>query len=232
MDITKHEYYLEDRWDFRTSLAFLRKRGVRSVLDIGCGRGAFLNALVAALPGITALGCDPNPLSTMPLSSPVRLYKTPDAVKEQVDALTLFQVIEHVEAPLDFLRQSLSRLKPGGFALISVPNHDGPVRFFADALTEIPPHHLTQWTETCLRRMAEKCGLAVLRTRREPLPDYLFASYVPEILSRHFKAEHSPRRAEFIRRFLAAPLLKFCAARKLKSLPFTGHTVLLLARKE
>ena len=72
--------------------------------------------------------------------------------------------------------------------IISVPDTAGPIRHFSSAFTDIPPHHVSRWRESTFRIGMPRLGVKVLRVAHEPLPSYLWESYLPVMI------EHSLQR--------------------------------------
>ena len=103
-------------------------------LDIGCGGGIFAES-AARLPDTqTVLGIDPTPgvlavarnhARQDPLlhqtgrleyrQTPIEGLDVPGSPAEQYDVVSMFEVIEHVERPSDFLKRVLPFVKPGGW---------------------------------------------------------------------------------------------------------------------
>lgn len=230
-DITRNEYYLPDRWDFREAIQALRSAKAHSILDIGCGRGAFLNLVKKHLPEVVCHGNDTNPAIRETLPQGVTLHVNLADAPGGLDAVTLFQVIEHMANPVDLLRESMAKVRPGGLVIVSVPDHSGPIRFFADSHTAIPPHHVSIWTPICLSSLLNKLGLNVLVQKWEPLPDYLMSSYLPKILSHKLGCLGNSLGEKIVQHFLANPVSGFCRKLKIKYLPLRGHTYLVVAQK-
>lgn len=230
-DITRNEYYLTDRWDFHVAIMAFRSAKLRSVLDIGCGRGAFLDMVTKRLSNVVCHGYDSNPAIRDALPQGFTLHSNLADAPSGLDAVTLFQVIEHVADPVGLLRKSIARVRPGGLVVVSVPDHSGPIRFFADSHTAIPPHHVSIWTPSSLDSMLNLLGLNVLTRKWEPLPDYLMEAYLPKILSHKLSCLGNQAWEARVRRFLAIPILRFCFKFKIKYLPFRGHTYLVIAKK-
>jgi len=103
-------------------------------LDIGCGGGIFAES-AARLPNTaTVLGIDPTPgvlavarnhARKDPLlhetgrleyrQTPIENLDVPKTPTEQFDVVSVFEVIEHVEHPSEFLKRVLPFVKPGGW---------------------------------------------------------------------------------------------------------------------
>ncbi|MFQ5894544.1 MAG: methyltransferase domain-containing protein [Nitrospinota bacterium] len=179
---------VDDRimWYFSWALKNLPKKG--KLLDIGCGAGTFV--AYASKEGYEASGID---FSVEAIEAGKRRFGIESLFAttleefrrgqphEIFDAITSFEVLEHVESPALFLGEMKELLKPGGRIALSVPNRDRwPVREFND----YPPHHLTQWSERSLRRLLEALGFEILQIERTPIPLSInfFYGYLVRIL--------------------------------------------------
>jgi 2-polyprenyl-3-methyl-5-hydroxy-6-metoxy-1,4-benzoquinol methylase len=96
-----------------------------SILDVGCGNGAFLKALTDhGYRNLSAADIE----NYLNLASPKQFVQcdlsydklpVPDA---SLDAITAWEVIEHLENPYNFIREAHRTLKSGGYFLVSIPN--------------------------------------------------------------------------------------------------------------
>jgi ubiquinone/menaquinone biosynthesis C-methylase UbiE len=111
-----------------------RVRGAHSVCDVGCGHGVYLTQMMLAEPGSQGVGVD---ISAGSLETASRLlsFRGIDAsryrlsqgdVQERLpvddasqDAVTCFEVIEHLERPGAALAELRRILKPGGTLCMS-----------------------------------------------------------------------------------------------------------------
>jgi SAM-dependent methyltransferase len=230
--ISANEYYVADKWEFRRALADLRAPEMRKVLDVGCGRGAFLERLRAG-GKFEAAGVESNPAAREAARAAGHVaYGTAAEAGDSApyDAACMFQVIEHLDDPFVAFDEIRRLVRPNGLIVVTMPNAVGPIRHFSDALTEIPPHHVTRWSETTVRTLAQRHEVTVVRMRFEPLPDYLWDSYVPVILERDFG---SPRIGRWLNRSgTTRRLIKLFRWVGLRNLPVTGHTLYALLRNE
>ncbi len=184
--VSAANYYLDDRWDFRESLRIIGRHRPCSVLDIGCGTGRFLSHIKARFPGINTLGQDINEGVSATLEASGHQYAGCDLSaldSGTVDCVSTLQVLEHVPDPEAYLRQVVRVTKPLGLVLVSVPDCESLVGKLPDALTELPPHHVTRWNERALRALMDRCGLTVLSAIRQPLERYLWDSYIEVALA-------------------------------------------------
>ncbi|MEK7656287.1 MAG: class I SAM-dependent methyltransferase [Elusimicrobiota bacterium] len=143
------------------------------ILDVGCANGAFLAALGPHWEkhGIEVstdlLKDSPPPKEVAVFAGGVLEYP---GAEGSFDALTLFDVLDHVSSPRAVLKKARSLLKPGG--LLSVLQGDRSSRF-AGLLGPrwyiyIPPTHLWYFSRAGLSRLLEQEGFEVLRAEYEP----------------------------------------------------------------
>lgn len=136
-----------------------------SLLDAGCGLGAFSLALGerwrvsgvdwSAFAVATAARC-----SRQERSIAANLDSwTPEP--EQYDALSLVQTLDHLRNPLAVLRRLVSGLKPGGTVLMAgVINFNSPMSFlFKNAYRLLSPNHLYYFTPRTMRNLLRRAGL-------------------------------------------------------------------------
>lgn len=95
------------------------------LLDVGCSSGAFLNAAVKL--GFRTEGVEPAPKAAATAQAAglnVRqgLLQEAGYADGQFDAITLFEVIEHLQQPLELLQECQRILRPGGILLIGTGN--------------------------------------------------------------------------------------------------------------
>jgi 2-polyprenyl-3-methyl-5-hydroxy-6-metoxy-1,4-benzoquinol methylase len=161
-------------------------RGER-VLDVGCDTGDFI-ASAARQFGLCPAGVDVAHLAAhQARANGIEAYhSTLEEAPESLSGLrviTAIDLIEHVPDPERFCRALYDRLRPGGVAYIETPNVDSTVYRFGRALcavtggrpagpcTRLFPHeHIQYFSREGLRRVAESCGLRVLRLESRTLP--------------------------------------------------------------
>jgi 2-polyprenyl-3-methyl-5-hydroxy-6-metoxy-1,4-benzoquinol methylase len=173
-------YATSDPQRFVDFLKMARIAPGSSVLDVGCGAGAFLAA--AGRAGLEARGVDINPGAAAAAAKaglpPVFTGTLKDfaaaAPEKRFDAVTMFDYFEHLDDPVDSLGLAASLLKPEGLLFVSVPNADRPLLFGRDDFDQ-PPHHLTRWTAAALSRCLEANGFAVEQVRADHLPVWEFS---------------------------------------------------------
>jgi len=132
------------------------------ILDIGCGVGEFLRFAEKYYP---CYGYEPNLEAAVKAHSRASRSMILPALNgncDEFDCITMFDVIEHIEEPIGFVKRCYDLLKPNGIIAITTPN--------ADAVSESdltkwkhykPKEHLFLHTMTSLEILFEKVGMKV-----------------------------------------------------------------------
>jgi 2-polyprenyl-3-methyl-5-hydroxy-6-metoxy-1,4-benzoquinol methylase len=140
-----------------------------TVLDVGCGTGAFLYWL-RELRRAAAWGVDFSPdvvgYVRERLGIPVAqgTMETADLPPNTFDWVTLWDVIEHDPAPRATLAKVREVLKPDGFLVLETPNVQSPVaRLFRRWWLEfgVVPRHLVFNSPRTLTALLTRCGFRV-----------------------------------------------------------------------
>ncbi len=137
--------------------------GARRVLDIGCGLGLFVYAAVRR--GWDARGVDPSePLvhfGAGRLGLPILLgdVHSADIPAQSMDAVRLWDVIEHLLDPVAVLREIHRILRPGGRLVVSTPNWNSMARIALRERWEmLVTDHFTYFTKDSLEAMLASSG--------------------------------------------------------------------------
>jgi len=94
------------------------------------------------------------------------------------DAVVTFQVMEHVPAVGDFIQECLQCLRPEGKLIVSVPSHDGFMGTEVNSILDLPPHHITQWSDRCMAAVASEFDLKLLSLDHDEIAPYHRANYL------------------------------------------------------
>lgn len=172
--------YPTERWEFEQSIQALSAEPLAPgrVLEIGSGAGYFLRQLS---PRFVAphdvLSIEYNDTARQQLQALGFQAFAADVRSEafagmagSLQAVFMFQVLEHLDG-LDALLQRLDALlAPGGSVHIAVPNIERIN--YAEAhggLLDMPPNHISRWTEGAFRALAARTGWTLCDWRVEPV---------------------------------------------------------------
>jgi SAM-dependent methyltransferase len=121
------------------------------VLDFGCGRGSFLDALKTC--GWQTYGIEPAVDGAFPRHQ--RLTVVPSSAA--FDLVIAHHVLEHVTDPLSLLRQFALAVRPGGYLFVAVPRLD-TLPTHRDYKYMLNRVHVTAYTSTCMQELLARAG--------------------------------------------------------------------------
>lgn len=140
------------------------------ILDVGCGNGFFLEALLAAgfddvwgvEPSVDACAAAPTELGGRIFNEH---FPADSLAKGSVDVITSFHLLDHVTDPVAFLCECKTLLKPGGWLLIVCHNERS---LSAKILGERSPiydvEHVFLFNLRTIRALATRAGLSAIRS--------------------------------------------------------------------
>jgi len=163
------------RWrDRKATLMEYKQSG--ALLDLGCSSGAFLDSMRSPSWKLFGIEMSPEAARSARANSGGEIFvgDVLDAPfpSESFDAITCFDVLEHLYKPRYVMRKVQDWLKPGGIFYVLVPNVDSAeARVFGSYWHGLEiPRHLFHYTPGSLRFLADSSGLKAvsLETRRNP----------------------------------------------------------------
>ncbi|HVZ18361.1 MAG TPA: class I SAM-dependent methyltransferase, partial [Terriglobales bacterium] len=197
------------------------------LLDIGCSVGFFLREAQSArwvAEGVEYSADTADLARKRGLTVHVGAVDNVDLPDQSFDAITMWDVIEHMPAPLSALVAARRLLKKGGILAIETPNVDGLFPSISLRFVPVlrfwrhpePPSHLFQFSKTTLARALKQTGYEIVRVRDDRIPiSYSFGG-LRQILRSPKYAAYS---ATFIPLALAGPWVR------------SGDTIQVLARR-
>lgn len=200
------------------------------VLDVGCGTGNFSVRCPGAYRGI-----DTNPTAVedgIRMGRNVNCAFLQNEEPDSYDVVTLFQVLEHVDDPVNFLKACVACLRPGGQLIVSTPNMNGIMGWVSNDVLNYPPHHMSWWSPLSLQAIITDIGCELVRTWEQPLQrthlqTALNALFWPRDET-HLTSSLGFRFVGLGTRLLA----HFASSKWQDGVPFIkGHTVMIVARK-
>ena len=161
----------------------------KTLLDYGCGTGAFLAH--AKKPGWTITGVEPadQPRASASVTTQAPIVSTLQQVSAQnFSTITLWHVLEHIE-DIHFMLDALkSKLADNGTIFIAVPNRNSydAQKYKEHWAAYDTPRHLWHFTQQDIRSLMKQHGL----TLQKIVPMKLDALYV-SILSETYRNERN-----------------------------------------
>ncbi|WP_235938454.1 class I SAM-dependent methyltransferase [Chitinophaga solisilvae] len=162
-----------------------------SLLDIGCGTGAFLHYMQTSGWTVTGLEPDENArhnaktlygLEPLPIE---QLFTLPAG---QYDAITMWHVLEHVHELHRYLDHIRTLLKPGGTLLIAVPNYTSPdAEHYGQywAAYDVP-RHLYHFSPSSMEKLLSSHHIRLVK--KHPM---VFDGFYVSLLSEKYKTGKS-----------------------------------------
>jgi SAM-dependent methyltransferase len=235
-------YYVAEKAEFAFARSLIRPDA--RVVEIGSGAGAFATSLPRS---VRYTGLEFNDQAIRDAQSKGLDVRKIDATDyaleapESADVVVSFQVLEHVTDPKAFLEACARLVKPTGQLIIAVPAEDSFVGQAFDSIMNMPPHHLTRWSDKALKFGVERVGFAVKSIWHEPVSD-IHRDWQRNVAVRSFLRATLGKTPSLGRTVLdrladracRAPLIgDFLFRRAISKLPFMerGHTVCIAAVK-
>lgn len=161
-----------------------------ALLDVGCASGVFLSKALDA--GWQVTGIEPSKalykeaverIGNRGTILPLTLEET-NFGEQRFDAITLWDVLEHIVEPANFMKRCRELLKPGGCLFLNVPDLDSfEARLFGRRWPLLLPEHMNYFNRPSLKLCGENSGLRLIRFGRRR--SFFSLRYVFYRLSQH-----------------------------------------------
>lgn len=159
----------------------------KRLLDIGCGTGELIN--YCSQNGYQVQGVEPNFKARKFAVEKYNLKISDDISSEYLtgnlfDCITLWHVLEHVDQPVETLRQITKLLTPEGILIIAVPNSNSwdALHYKKYWAAFDLPRHLSHFTYQTLNFLTEQNNYRLVKY----LPQKIDAFYI-SLLSEQYK---------------------------------------------
>ena len=163
-------YYQPDKAEYGYARSHLPDKG--ALLEVGCGSGAFALRLPT---GLRYRGLEFNARAVEKARAAgldVEIRALADECRSHpraYDVVCHFQVLEHVPDPAAFMADCAALLRPGGSLIVAVPAEDSFVGLAESNWLNMPPHHLSRWTDGALRSAFERIDVEPRAWWHEPV---------------------------------------------------------------
>jgi 2-polyprenyl-3-methyl-5-hydroxy-6-metoxy-1,4-benzoquinol methylase len=162
-------YYLDEKEEYNYASQYIKSS--HSVLEIGSGKGAFAQKIASQ----NYVGLEFSQ-TAMELAKQNKITILNQSIQqhsvdfpETYDVVCAFQVLEHISDPNSFIDTSLKCLKPGGLLIYSVPSADSFISLAKNNILNMPPHHVTWWSDKSLEYIGQKYNLKFIEVHHEKL---------------------------------------------------------------
>ncbi len=179
-------YYLDDKQEYEYASSFIGKSD--SVLEIGCGKGAFSTKISSKkYTGIEFSQRAAQIAGTQGIRVVNESIQAHAAKHHEVyDVVCSFQVLEHVDNINSFIQSSLNCLKTDGLMILSVPSFDSFSKYLSNLSLDMPPHHVTRWTDKALTNLTDYFDIELVEIIHEPLQMIHRHMYIKSLLKKAF----------------------------------------------
>lgn len=147
-----------------------------TLLDVGCGNGAYMAEM--AQRGFTVTGVEISPLASKVVTKrgfPVVSgdFLTATLPREAFDVVTMNHYLEHCLDPRANLKKAHELLKEGGHLIVGVPNFSSwPSRHFGSHWSDLElPRHTFHFGQAGLVRLLEACEFRIQNIRHVATAD-------------------------------------------------------------
>jgi len=148
------------------------------LLDVGCGEGQFLNTAKSL--GWLAKGLDLSPYAVeickkFGADASCIDFLGPGLESKDYDIVTMFEVLEHLTRPKEYLLKTNAILRKGGVLVITTPNFDSITRMLlSNKWSVINAEHLFYFTSASIKRLITGCGFRIIdfKVKNITLPEY------------------------------------------------------------
>lgn len=151
--------------------AVVRHKRSGRLLDVGCGTGDFL-AMMRGHPDWHVRGLEPVEAAATRAQAKYGLavdltpLESMSYPSESFDAITLWDVLEHLPEPVASLQRLAGALRPGGVVVVAVPSRDSlDARIFGSDWAGLDiPRHFSVFSERHLTAAFNQAGLDCLES--------------------------------------------------------------------
>lgn len=159
-----------------------------TILDYGCGTGDFVRKVSSK--NWQAFGYEPDEdaRSIATKKNGNNIYSTIDTIKEPVDVITAWHVIEHVPDLQETLKKLKNLLTENGYLILALPNHKSydATHYKQYWAAYDVPRHLYHFDSGIIQQLATKLKMSIHSV--QPMK---FDSYYVSLLSEKYKGSNS-----------------------------------------
>jgi len=226
-------YYMDEKEEYVYAKEYIQ--ATDKVLEVGSGKGAFAKHITSK----DYIGLDfSENAKKMAEQNGITIENEmiqdyAEKHPNSFDVVMSFQVLEHVSDSKSFIEAKVKALKTGGKMIIAVPSEDSFLKYTTNGILNMPPHHVTRWSDETLKYIGERYNLEVENIYHEKVQEI----HKKWFLNTFFKSAVTSNKlidVSLKNKFISKgfSLLSKFFTKKLKDemLP-NGHTVLVVYKK-
>lgn len=180
-------YYFSEKHEYHFAKKFIAKDS--KVLEVGCGKAAFANFLPQeAKPHYVGLEFSTQAKQMAAKNGIVieniSVEEFAKSHAQAFDVACSFQVLEHTSNPNSFIQAQIDCLKAdiltgGGrdkipYLIIAVPSEDSFLQYCVNGILNMPPHHISRFSDKTLQEIARIFNLTLLEIYHEQVqPEHI-----------------------------------------------------------
>ena len=175
-------YYMDDKAEYSYAKNFIKESDL--VMEIGCGRGAFSQKIsTKKYVGLEfSRKAKEIAFSNGIIIENESIQSHSVAHPAKYDVVCSFQVLEHISEIRSFIESSIKALKPGGLLIYSLPSADSFLSLITNNFYNMPPHHVSFWSDKSLKHIAEIFGMKIVNIEHEKLAEWDKVSWASSII--------------------------------------------------
>jgi 2-polyprenyl-3-methyl-5-hydroxy-6-metoxy-1,4-benzoquinol methylase len=227
---------LNEKFEYQIAKSFVKSNDI--VVDAGCGRGAFFQQIADLNIQFTGIETS-NKAVEMAIQDDINVVNTSlvdfsDTNKDFADVVTSFQVCEHISELKGFIESKIKIVKSGGRMIIAVPSDDSFISSNVNGILNMPPHHISRWTDKVFHFIAKTYNLKLEKIIHEELQEHHHNFYLKNLMEnkmiQYKMIDLSLKRlfASKIFYYISISASIFCKPKK----DIYGHTVVAVFKKE
>ncbi|MGB0165325.1 MAG: class I SAM-dependent methyltransferase [Luteibaculum sp.] len=191
-------YHIVKNYSLKKKLLLLQRfSSGQTVLDYGCGAGAFLQYI--SKQGYTAYGVEPSDIARKLAAEKglsVQSSLKEAHIENKVDIITMWHVLEHVHDLHETIETLKDKLNPNGYIFVAVPNHTSfDARFYKKhwAAYDVP-RHLYHFNKKSMATLMAVHQLSIIGIKNMP-----FDSFYVSMLSEQYVTKPLPKPIQLLR---------------------------------
>ena len=232
-------YYSKQKPEYEYASSWITDQGLN--LEVGCGEGHF--AQTYKIQHYTGLEINDTAVKCANQSGvnvqKADFHEFASNYPASAERLFSFQFVEHLSDPYAYFKSAHRVLTEGGFLITAVPAEDSFLSIHPDAPLNCPPHHMTKWTDQCLKKLPETLGFQFVDLHHVPVEPVHHTWFLETFLEQIFLARglgHPDMKLSKKQRIALALLQKIkglliSAATIPPNFHIPGHTVVAVHKK-